>query len=97
MYDIYNVLQYNIIESRYSRMNGLLMMTLALIVLVASYIVYGGWLAKKWGIDPKAKTPAHELNDGVDYVGQEPDPESHVDEAAEILRAFGTKPGTGWR
>ena len=25
-------------------------------------------VAKKWGIDPKAKTPAYELEDGVDYV-----------------------------
>ena len=22
----------------------------------------------KWGIDPKAKTPAYEMEDGVDYV-----------------------------
>ncbi len=49
-------------------MNGVVMMLAALIILIAAYILYGGWLAKKWGIDPKAKTPAHELNDGVDYV-----------------------------
>ena len=49
-------------------MNGLLMMVIAIIVLLAAYLLYGRWLAKTWGIDPKAKTPAYELGDGVDYV-----------------------------
>ena len=34
----------------------------------AAYIFYGRWLARKWGIDPKAKTPAYTKEDGVDYV-----------------------------
>ena len=25
--------------------------------LFAAYVLYGRWLAKKWGIDPAAKTP----------------------------------------
>lgn len=29
---------------------------------------YGRWLANKWGIDQKAKTPAVEFNDGKDFV-----------------------------
>ena len=29
---------------------------------------YGRWLSKKWGIDPKAETPAHKFEDGQDYV-----------------------------
>ena len=33
-----------------------------------SYIFYGRYLEKKWGIDPNAKTPAYEMEDGVDYV-----------------------------
>ncbi|MGL4361792.1 MAG: carbon starvation CstA family protein [Cellulosilyticaceae bacterium] len=49
-------------------MNGILMMVIACIVLGGAYLIYGRWLAKKWGIDPKAKTPAYELEDGVDYV-----------------------------
>jgi carbon starvation protein len=49
-------------------MNGLFMMLISLVILVVAYIVYGGWLARKWGIDPNLKTPAHVLNDGVDYV-----------------------------
>ena len=31
-------------------------------------MLYGRWLAKKWGIDPQAKTPAVVHNDGEDYV-----------------------------
>ena len=48
-------------------MNGLLMMLIAIVVLGAGYLVYGRWLAKTWGVDPDAKTPAYELRDGVDY------------------------------
>ena len=48
-------------------MNGLIMMLIAIVVLGGGYLFYGRWLAKTWGIDPKAKTPAYELRDGVDY------------------------------
>ena len=37
-------------------MNGLTMMLIAIVVLGAAYVLYGGYLAKKWGVDPKAKT-----------------------------------------
>ena len=50
------------------KMNGLTMMLIAIVVLGGAYLIYGRWLAKKWGIDPNAKTPAYELEDGVDYV-----------------------------
>ena len=36
--------------------------------MLAAYLIYGRYLARTWGIDPKAKTPAYELQDGVDYV-----------------------------
>lgn len=49
-------------------MSGILMMILALVVLGGAYLIYGRYLAKTWGIDPNAKTPAYELEDGVDYV-----------------------------
>ena len=49
-------------------MNGLLMIAIAIIVLGGAYLLYGRWLANKWGIDPKAKTPAYELEDGEDYI-----------------------------
>lgn len=48
-------------------MNGLTIMFIALVVLIGAYLVYGRWLVKTWGIDPNAKTPAYELEDGVDY------------------------------
>lgn len=48
-------------------MNGLTIMIIALVVLIGAYLLYGRWLAKTWGIDPNAKTPAYELEDGVDY------------------------------
>ena len=41
---------------------------IAAVCLIAAYALYGRWLAKKWGIDPKAKTPAVLHNDGQDYV-----------------------------
>lgn len=49
-------------------MNGILMMVIALVVLGGAYLLYGRYLQNKWGIDPNAKTPAYEMEDGVDYV-----------------------------
>ena len=49
-------------------MNGILMLVIAIVVLGGAYLLYGRYLQNKWGIDPKAKTPAYELEDGVDYV-----------------------------
>ena len=49
-------------------MSGILMMIIALVVLGGAYLLYGRYLQNKWGIDPNAKTPAYELEDGVDYV-----------------------------
>lgn len=49
-------------------MSGIAIMTIAIVVLVAGYVFYGRWLARKWGVDNKIKTPAVEINDGVDYV-----------------------------
>ena len=40
-------------------MNSLTIVAIAIVVLVAGYALYGRWLAKTWGIDPKAKTPAY--------------------------------------
>ena len=49
-------------------MNGLTLVGIAIVVLAFAYILYGRWLVKTWGIDPKAKTPAVRLEDGQDYV-----------------------------
>ncbi len=56
-------------------MNGVTLMILSIAVLLLAYILYGRWIAKKWGVDPKRKTPAYEQRDGVDY---EPAPKSVV-------------------
>lgn len=50
-------------------MNSLLLLIICIAILVVGYICYGGWLCKQWGVgDSKKPTPAHELEDGVDYV-----------------------------
>lgn len=49
-------------------MNTLVIVLIAAVCLLAGYVFYGRWLAKKWGIDPKAKTPAYTHEDGEDYA-----------------------------
>ena len=49
-------------------MNGLVIVLIGIVALAAGYLLYGRWLAKKWGIDPNAKTPAYTHEDGQDYV-----------------------------
>ena len=53
-------------------MNALIILLVAIVVLVCGYVFYGGWLAKQWGIDPNRPTPAHEFEDGKDYVPAAP-------------------------
>ena len=49
-------------------MNAALILIISIAVLACGYIFYGKWLAEQWGIDPKKTTPAHDMEDGVDYV-----------------------------
>ena len=49
-------------------MSGIMMMVIAIVVLGGAYLLYGRYLQNKWGIDPKAETPAHKFEDGQDYV-----------------------------
>lgn len=49
-------------------MSGIVLIFAAIAIFVIAYLTYGRWLAKQWGIDPTRKTPAHEMEDGVDYV-----------------------------
>lgn len=49
-------------------MNGLVIVLIGIVALGAGYVLYGRWLANKWGLDPKAKTPAYKREDGQDYV-----------------------------
>ena len=48
-------------------MNSVVLILLAIVIFVVAYLTYGRYLAKTWGLDPSRKTPAHELEDGVDY------------------------------
>ncbi len=49
-------------------MNTLVIVLIAAVLLSCAYVFYGRWLANKWGIDPKAETPAKKFEDGKDYV-----------------------------
>ena len=49
-------------------MNGLLLLLISVVILVAAYLLYGRYLVKTWGIDVNAKTPAYQKEDGVDFV-----------------------------
>ena len=48
-------------------MNAVVILLIGVAVLIVGYITYGRWLAKQWGIDETRTTPAHELEDGMDY------------------------------
>ena len=50
-------------------MNSLVLLLICIAILACGYIFYGGWLCKQWGVgESKEPTPAHALEDGVDYV-----------------------------
>ena len=50
-------------------MNTLVLLLICVAILLCGYIFYGRWLCKQWGVGVDDKpTPAHELEDGVDYV-----------------------------
>ena len=49
-------------------MSAIVLILLAIVIFVGAYLTYGKYLAKTWGIDPEKKTPAHTMEDGVDYV-----------------------------
>ena len=49
-------------------MNAVVILLVGVAVLVLGYLFYGKWLAEQWGVDPNKTTPAHELEEGNDYV-----------------------------
>lgn len=53
-------------------MSSLVLIIGSIVVFLVGYVTYGGYLAKQWGVDPTIKTPAHEMNDGIDYVPTKP-------------------------
>lgn len=42
--------------------------TIALLVLIGGYFIYGKFVEKVFGADPSRKTPAYTKQDGVDYI-----------------------------
>jgi len=48
--------------------SAIVLILLAIVIFVGGYLTYGKYLAKTWGIDPSRTTPAHTMEDGVDYV-----------------------------
>lgn len=48
-------------------MNGMVVVVVAAVVLATGYLVYGRWLAKTWGIDREALTPAKRMEDGKNF------------------------------
>ena len=50
-------------------MNTLVLLIVSVAILICGYIFYGGWLCKQWGVgESKEPTPAHTMEDGIDYV-----------------------------
>lgn len=52
-------------------MSSTAILLVSITIFIIAYVTYGSWLAKKWGVDPSRKTPAHQMEDGVDYVPPE--------------------------
>ncbi|MDR0455728.1 MAG: carbon starvation protein A [Treponema sp.] len=53
-------------------MNGLFLLVISVMALGLAYLLYGRFLARSWGINPARKTPAHEFEDGKEYVPTSP-------------------------
>jgi len=49
-------------------MSGLLLTLIGAVCLIIGYIFYGRWLCKQWGVGEGGETPAHTMEDGIDYV-----------------------------
>lgn len=43
-----------------------------LVLLVTAYRLYGGWVARQFQLDDSRTTPAHQVNDGIDFVPTRP-------------------------
>ena len=48
-------------------MSAIVLILLAIVIFVVAYLTYAKFLAKSWGLDAKQTTPAHTMEDGVDY------------------------------
>ncbi len=53
-------------------MNILGLLILSGLILISAYFIYGKYVYKKFRLDNKRKSPAHEFADGIDYVPSKP-------------------------
>ena len=53
-------------------MNGALLLLIGVVCFTVAYLFYSRFIARAIGIDPSRPTPAHAMNDGVDYVPAHP-------------------------
>lgn len=49
-------------------MNAVLVLLIGCAILAIGYLTYSKWLGVQWGVDDSKITPAHEMEDGMDYV-----------------------------
>ena len=49
-------------------MSGLVLVIIGAACLLVGYIFYGRYLCKQWGVGEGGETPAHTMEDGIDYV-----------------------------
>ena len=49
-------------------MSGLVLVIIGAACLLAGYVLYGRYLCKEWGVGEGGETPAHTMEDGIDYV-----------------------------
>jgi len=49
-------------------MSSTVIIVFAVTAFIAGYLIYGRYLAKKFGLDINRSTPAHSMRDNVDYV-----------------------------
>jgi len=49
-------------------MNASIIVLIAIVLLVIAYLTYSKKLERDWGVDDSIVTPAHELQDGIDYM-----------------------------
>ena len=45
-----------------------LVVLISIVIFAVAYVVYGRFVARQLGLDDSRSTPAHELNDGIDFV-----------------------------
>jgi carbon starvation protein len=53
-------------------MNGVFLILFAMIMFIAAYKIYGGFLSRKFSVSDSNETPSHTMYDGVDYCPAKP-------------------------